>query len=278
MGDDLFPSVGLLLRFDPPPFSGQSPFQDFSNGARTVTDTGAISGSGGQCLFEGGYYDALLSPWADDFSIEFIDLNADTWTGLATLVTTNFNAPEDYLELVSTDVGALQVRVNGVAVITGTTAMGPLCQVGLFKTAGNLRLFVNGVQEGVTYADANNYNSDQIRFGADAAGANPYLGTTGHMRYTFAGRQSAAYTPPTSFPTYYRLASGTVTGADTLPRGWTVRAYDRSSGQLVGETSSSSGSGSYSMELKTAEQVTFLAINADAEPGNDVCLRVDPTI
>ena len=100
--------------------------------------------------------------------------------------------------------GALTYRVSSAVVINGNAA--PLTpnvwhHCALCKSSGQTRLFVDGVQVGVTYADANTYLCDAyVALGNTTnAGANKLGGYLDEVRLTKGiARYPANFTPPTA--------------------------------------------------------------------------------
>lgn len=98
--------------------------------------------------------------------------------------------------------------VSSVARITGTTALAAMTwyHVALCRSGTSTKLFLNGVQEGATYSDGNNYlgaaNRPFIGIDAYNSSATPMLGYIDDLRVTKGvARYTANFTPPSSaFP------------------------------------------------------------------------------
>lgn len=59
-------------------------------------------------------------------------------------------------------------------------------------------MFVNGVQDGSSYSDSNNYGTNKpIRIGDDTAGNNHFIGYIDEFRVSTTARYTAAFTAPT---------------------------------------------------------------------------------
>lgn len=105
--------------------------------------------------------------------------------------------------------GNFDYTANSALRITGTTvaSTGTWYHVAVCRSGTSTRLFVNGVQEGVTYTDSTNYIVAAGRpfIGADSfsAGATPWNGYMDDFRVTKGyARYTANFTPPTApFPT-----------------------------------------------------------------------------
>lgn len=94
-----------------------------------------------------------------------------------------------------------------------------------------------------------------------------------------AARHTAAFTPETSaFVPYAGQVSGVVRDSAGALAARAVRAYRRDTGALVGSTTSAVGTGAYSLDLPTLNEVTVLALDS-ATSGtyyNDQAIRVIP--
>ena len=89
---------------------------------------------------------------------------------------------------------------NNSVVITGTTTLsaGTWYHVALCRNGSNTMLYVNGVQDGSTYADGSNYGTTKpIKIGADYAGANEFAGYIDEVRISTTARYTAPFTAPT---------------------------------------------------------------------------------
>lgn len=101
----------------------------------------------------------------------------------------------------------LFVYINGAIVIQGTTpitsnALSPsVNHIALTRLNGEMRLWLDGVQEGSTYNDFTNYASDRpVRLGADFNGQNGFNGLIDELRISTNESEiyTASFTPPTS--------------------------------------------------------------------------------
>ena len=93
------------------------------------------------------------------------------------------------------------VNINGSIVIQGTSSASLVAwtHIAVSKVGTSTRLFVNGVQEGSTYADTNDYGTDRpLRIGANFQAAYGYQGYIDEVRVTTFGRYSGTFTAPVS--------------------------------------------------------------------------------
>lgn len=118
--------------------------------------------------------------------------------------------------------------VNGAIVIQGTTAVSSSTwtHVALARTGTSTKLFVNGVQEGSTYSDSNNYAIKPLRIGADYNGTSAFTGYIDDLRidkgaaiYTSAFAAPVAElttTPNTVLLLNFNGTNGSTTFSDTV--------------------------------------------------------------
>lgn len=216
--DPFFSNVVSLLHFNG--VNGGSVFTDVKG--KTWAATGDCITSivqskfGGASLRIDGTGDFLDCTHADmafgtgDFTVEmWIMWNAITTNPI--LVDTRFGGASGSYALYDNNATA------GVANVTlfansadraASSAMSTLVwyHVALSRVSGSSRLFVDGVQQGSTYADTNNYNSTQFRLGhafsATSSSVGGFNGWVDEMRITKGvGRYTANFTPPSAaFP------------------------------------------------------------------------------
>jgi hypothetical protein len=67
--------------------------------------------------------------------------------------------------------------------------------VALCRSSGVTRMFIDGVQVGTSYTDANSYEANQVLIGAHFDG-NGYNGHIDELRITKSARYTANFTPP----------------------------------------------------------------------------------
>ena len=267
--DSQWSNVVLLL-----PFKG-------ANGSTTITDVkGHIVTASGNAQISTAQYptgcsssakfdgnnDYLTISHADlalgtgDFDIGFSLYKAgETTTGAANAANIiDFRTAEPSVAIQiavdggSGSVGANKVylTVNGAVRITGTTVIGAAFKrVNLSRVSGVTRLFIDGVQEGSSYTDANNYASTIAviggRFAASGGDYRSLNGYLGPIRITKNGRGHSTTFTPDSLPFVRPTISGTVLGETAAPVAKTILVYDRSSGAYVGGANSDATTGAY---------------------------------
>lgn len=139
-----------------------------------------------------------------DFTIEFY-----IWIHSLSGNTSNLYAIYDQ-RTAGTDIAPM-LYINGTSLryavgntdrITGATAMttGAWHHIAVSRVSGTTRLFLNGVQEGSSYTDSNNYITSRVRLGN--FGDNPSYAIQAfwdEVRLTKGvGRYSSGFTPPTA--------------------------------------------------------------------------------
>jgi hypothetical protein len=106
--------------------------------------------------------------------------------------------------VIGVDVDAqLFVYIEGAKVIVGTTALvnDTMYHVALSRLSGELKLWIDGAQDGSTYNDFSNYLADRpVRLGADFNGENGIQGYIDEFRINTANANAYAnpFTPPST--------------------------------------------------------------------------------
>ena len=96
---------------------------------------------------------------------------------------------------------SLRYFVNSADRITGATVLATSTwyHILLARSGTNTKMFVNGVQEGATYVDANSYlnGANRPMIGADgnAGGGSGYNGNMDELRISDIARQTTTFTP-----------------------------------------------------------------------------------
>lgn len=99
--------------------------------------------------------------------------------------------------------GSTIYYVNGVFRITSLTTATPLNQwssVAIVRYQGNTKMYINGVQEGVTFADNTNYLRGSCTIGCNGfeqTGTYPIKGYMDEIRVSNIARYTGPYTPAT---------------------------------------------------------------------------------
>lgn len=148
------------------------------NGAQI--DTAQFKFGTASMLFD-GVNDYISGDGSSDFAMANGDFTVDFWVrfnalGSPVLFDTgpNFSGPVAYIEIF---VSATKIRfwTAGAERITGTTVIttGSWYHVALTRKDGSTRLFLNGVQEGSTYVDANDYQNGTVQ--------HPLIGVEGDL-------------------------------------------------------------------------------------------------
>lgn len=211
-GDQHFDKVSLLLHMDGT--DGGKTFVDSSPSQKTVSATGnaAISTEkskwGGASLLLDGSEDYLSVQGHDDFVFGTGDFTVELWVN--TTATTEKVLVDQY-NGTSTDTwqfsmknGVLHWYSRGAYALTGSIPVntGAWHHVAATRSAGTLRLFVNGMLDG-TVALGTNYTTKLVLgIGAQVASRNNYYDFPGNiddLRITKGVcRYTANFTPPTA--------------------------------------------------------------------------------
>jgi hypothetical protein len=213
---DLFRSnVSLLLHGNGS--NGSTAFTDNSPTPKTVTGVGNAQISTAQSKFGGasiafdGTGDYLSVPQSSEFSFGSNDFTVEFWlrvtavpVGITLLL--DFRsagsdiAPALYLEAITR---SLMYFTNNANRITGSSMpLATWAHIALSRSAGSTKLFIDGVQTGSTYTDANSYVSSVLKIGAGFNNADSLNGYIDDLRITKGvARYTANFTPPTAaFP------------------------------------------------------------------------------
>lgn len=122
-------------------------------------------------------------------------------------------APTIYITLTT---GTITYHTAGADRITGTTAMtnGTWFHVAVTKASGSTRLFINGTQEGSTYADGNNYIAQRLSIGVFGDLTTGPM--NGHMDEIVIIKGQALWTSNFTPPASASVDTGSISGTDIL--------------------------------------------------------------
>ena len=296
-GDAYYPNVSLLLHCDGT--DGSTTFTDSSPTPKTVTASGNAHIETDQAKFgtASAYFDgtgdycqiannaALNNFGTDDFTIECWARFSNTgsyYTLLSCWTTWNTSAA---YELLATNTGRIvffggdsvpiNIQSNINTAITNTWIHIAAC-----RASGTTRLFVGGSSVGTPHVGSVSIsNGAALKIGASSDGSAGHNGYLDDIRITKgAARYTADFTPPTvAFPNFAGQIAGVITDDASDPVARVVRAYRRDTGALVGNTTSSAGDGSYSINLPTLDECSVIALDdASGDLFNDLIARVTP--
>ena len=143
-----------------------------------------------------------------DFGFGTGDLTIETFVRLTAVGTDqhildlrNGSASDSALHIGIAATDVIAVSYGSTQVITGTTALttGSWYHVAVSRDSGSTRLFVDGTQEGSTYADTNDYGvSKPLVIGAIYDGTSELSGYIDEVRISSNARYTAGFTPTTT--------------------------------------------------------------------------------
>jgi len=183
----------------------------WSRGGNAQINTAQYKFGGASGLFD-GVGDFIYHPGASpdtDFAFGTGDFTIDFWY-YCTLVDASTNYLYSSADGAGTTYPTIYFNTAGkviygigqaAAVITGTTALtSAWIHIAVVRYSGNTKLYINGTQEGSTYADSNNYSVAVARpvVMADNVAANEAKGYIDELRVSKGiARWTANFTPPT---------------------------------------------------------------------------------
>ncbi len=222
-GDPQFSQVVALLHFEGTP--GTATFTNSAVAGNTFQDNGGstkinnnrskfgscsldctaltgIAGLGGLSNYTIAALDYTIEMWVQILS-QALDFNSvKVYYDSRNSSLTNGNFPSIYSDTAD---GQLKVSFNGVVVITTATNVmtaGGFRHMALCRVNGNTKLFVEGIQVGSTWVDANTYAQPNVSIMSAGNNAGNVLGSCDEFRYTKgtinsgAGRYPSNFTPP----------------------------------------------------------------------------------
>lgn len=180
--------------------------------AKTITVAGdaklktAIKKYGTSSLYLDGAGDYLAAASQPDFNFGTGDITIEAWVYPTTTGTfrTLFDFRSSTGDLNGIIIGisnidALYFYYNGNyrVIPAGSVPINTWTHIAFTKTSGNTKLWVGGVQVGITYADANNYPQRGIRIGADPNGNFAFTGYIDDVRICKGtSKYTSTFTPP----------------------------------------------------------------------------------
>lgn len=214
-GDPFFSSVSLLLLGNGT--NGSTTIVDSSPSPKTMTAVGdakistAQSKFGGASILFDGSGDYLSTPNNAAFNLQSTSFTIEAWVYLTTnnaasnhCIASNYQNSANGWALQTGSSGKMCFNASGDGFdITGTTTLSTSTwyHVAVSGSAGSIKLFINGIQEGSTYTGATSLNSTAITtVGGLWAGAlfNTFFGYIDELRITKdVARYTSNFTPPT---------------------------------------------------------------------------------
>ena len=162
---------------------------------------------GGSSLLVDGTGDYALVPSSSDYAFGLGDFTVEgfvyptTATGTRTIFDTRTSAVEQSILIGLTTLNEIYVYLNGANVITAvsTISANSWSHFALVRSSGVLKLYVNGIQTGVSYSDSTNYVARPIRLGLNYNDSNGFIGNIDEIRVSKGiARYTANFVTPTA--------------------------------------------------------------------------------
>lgn len=286
-GDPYYSSVGLLLHCDGS--NGSSTFTDSSPTPKTPTASGAVISTAQAQWGQSGYFDGtndyLSIPAHADFVFGTGAFTIDAWiypTANNKIIIANSVASSDTSwQLMISGTGKLQflTYLTVLAVGATTITLNAWSHVSVAFDGTTYRVFLNGTMDGSGTTLKNLSSSNTLYIGTNGAFSGYYSGHIDDVRITKGiARQTSTFSVPTAaYPDAAPIVSGIVRDSSNALCARTLRAYDRTTGALVGSTASNGTTGAYTMNCSTLNEVSVLCLDDVAgTTENDLVLRTTP--
>ena len=216
--DPNFKQVSLLLHGDGTNGAQNNTFLDSSTNNFTITRNGNTTQGTNTPFSQAAGYWSNYNPTASyltvatnaAFTYGVSDFTMECWVYLTTTGAIQYVIDQRNSGTANAVIPAIYVSASNVltyfvsnaAQITGTTALtvGTWYHVAVSRSTLSTKMFLNGVQEGSTYTDANSYAASRVVIGSNAATAGNYLvGYISNVRLVKGtGVYTTTFTPSTT--------------------------------------------------------------------------------
>ena len=216
--DPNFNQVSLLLHGDGTNGAQNNTFLDSSTNNFTITRNGNTTQGTNTPFSQAAGYWSNYNPTASyltvatnaAFTYGLSDFTMECWVYLTTTGAIQYVIDQRNSGTANAVIPAIYVSASNVltyfvsnaAQITGTTALtvGTWYHVAVSRSTLSTKMFLNGVQEGSTYTDANSYAASRVVVGSNAATAGNYLvGYVSNVRLVNGtGVYTTTFTPSTT--------------------------------------------------------------------------------
>ena len=291
-GDANYADVSLLLKADGA--NGSTTIVDSSPTPKVVTAVGgaqistAQSKFGGSSIYFDGTGDYLRLTDSADWFFGSAAFTIECWakrssaSGSYTL-TAQISGAYFGHQFILTGTGATFNSYN-TSITSLTAAFTPDTSwhhVAACSDGTTLRIFLDGAIVGSRAATNIPDSTGFLYVGIDWDGAStPFNGYIDDLRITKGvARYTAAFTPPTAaFAAGLGQVSGVIRDSANALCSRTVRAYRRDTGALAGSAVSDAGTGAYSIDCPTLDEVSVIALDSAVSGTfyNDQVARVIP--
>lgn len=294
-GDATYGSVVLLLHCDGA--NNSVAFPDLSPLARAVTVFGNAKVSTAQSVFGGasalfdGVGDYLsyaasadFQVWGGNCTIEFWAFFASSAGNQCLMETGSSSSNRASISLLNGSIifyteiaGGSGIRITAPAPSTNA-----LHAIALVRNGTTITLYVDGIPVGTTSTAALPTGALALNIGSNrttSAGVQDYAGHIDEVRITKGvARYTAAYSPAVAaFPSWAGQVTGIVRDSASAVAVRTVRAYRRDTGALVYSGASAAGTGVYTFNAPTLDELNVICMDdAAGTLENDLIARVIP--
>jgi len=296
--DPFYNSVSLLLHCNGA--NGSTTFADSGPIGHTVTANGDAQTSTGQVLYGSasakfdGAGDYLLVPYHPSIIFGAGDFTLETWMyklGNSGNGSRIWNGNGDVYSDMSWVISAsgtcdVYFSVDGgswFASLTGVTISNNVWHhLAISRQGGSAWLFLDGAPHTISTALGTTalfgYTGSKV-IGGQSGTDRPFNGYLHDFRITKGlARYTGTFVPPAAeLPDRAAQVSGIVRDSSNALCQRTIRAYDRTTGELVGSTTSNATTGAYTLPVSTMNEVSVICLDDTAGvTENDLILRTTP--
>lgn len=277
-GDIYYPEVTALL--SGADVSGSPVFTDGSIGPKTVTASGCtVNGSGASAaiVFNGSSSILSLADSVDwdfgtgDFAIDLRGVSFTSHASVMSLLGNYAGSSSGWVLQRRSDTDTLRFGNGDTSLIDVTWAPvnGTLYDITVSRIASALKLLVDGTQIGTTVTDNTDISgsTNPLLIGSLYLGGylQKFDGSVRQVRITKGARNSDGYgLVAGTWPNFAGQRSGNVKDATGTNTARLIRAYNRVTGALAGETTSDASTGNYTLNLPTLDEHTLVFLDDDA--------------
>lgn len=282
-GNPNYANISLLL-------SGDSTFVDSGPIGHVATVNGTVISStqsqfGGASMYFDGSNDYLSYSSHAAFVFGTGAFTIDAWiypeANNKVIFGNLVSSSDTSWQLMISSTGKLQFLTWVTVFVTCSTTitLNAWSHVSVSFDGTTYRVFLNGSVDGSGTTLKNLSSSNTLYIGTNGASSSYYSGYVDDLCIIKGiALRTSAFTPPTApHMGYAGQVSGIVRDSTNALCARIVRAYDRSTGALVGSTASNGTTGAYTLNCSTVNEVSVLCLDDVAgTTENDLVLRTTP--